>query len=322
MNFEFHSLLVNGTAMNFDRLRYFETMARTGNLTRAAELLGLSAAALSKAMSLLQSETGLQLFKQVGRELVLTPSGDALLARISPLLQAIQSIPSDIQAGIEARPPLRIVTFEVFSTYFLDRIQFHKLAHSRVQLHESQPGELEQVLIEKKADYGITYIPVPRAEIEHIRVGRVVMGVYGAKNAFRNLAPTEVPFVVPIQPLYGAASRIQGLDGWPEDAYIRKVAYEVTLMESAIQLAEKGLAAVYLPEFIVELHNRRVRKELELQRLPSPYGTRRCTTDIYIARRKGDPEDRTLRELVRSVRTLSTPAGRPGTPPSRAHAVE
>jgi DNA-binding transcriptional LysR family regulator len=133
------------------------------------------------------------------------------------------------------------------------------------------------------------------------------MGVFAAKNAFHDRPQTEVPFVVPIQPIRGAASRIQGLDGWPDDAYVRKVAFEVTLMQSAIQLTEQGLAAVYLPEFIVELHNQRVRKELELVRLPSPYGTRRCTTDVYIARRKGDLEDRTLRELVRSLRTLTSP---------------
>ena len=292
--------------MNFDRLRYFETLARAGNLTRAAEILKLSPAALSKAMSLLQTETRLRLFKQVGRELVLTPSGDALLTRITPLLREIHGLPTEIQSGIERKPPLRIVTFEVFSTYFLERIPFSKLSSSKVQLYESQPGELEQLLIEKKADYGITYLPVPRPEIEHIRIGQVMMGVYSAQGAFPDAPQTEIPFVVPIQPVRGAASRIQGLDGWPEDAYVRKVEYEVTLMQSAIQLAEQGLAAVYLPEFIVKLHNQRVRKELELVRLPSPYGTRRCTTDVYIARRKGDLEDRTLRELVRSVRTITT----------------
>jgi|GEM_PF-544366 len=295
--------------MNFDRLRYFETLARAGNLTRAAEILKLSPAALSKAMSLLQSETGLKLFKQVGRELVLTPSGDALLARITPLLREIHALPSEIQSGIERSPPLRIVTFEVFSTYFLECIPFNKLSHSKVQFYESQPGELEQLLIEKKSDYGITYLPVPRPEIEHIQVGQVMMGVYSAKGAFPERPQTEIPFVVPIQPVRGAASRVQGLDGWPEDAYTRKVGYEVTLMQSAIQIAEQGLAAVYLPEFIVKLHNQRVRKELELVRLPSSYGSRRCTTDVYIARRKGDLEDRTLRELVRSLRTIT--ASRP-----------
>ena len=58
--------------------------------------------------------------------------------------------------------------------------------------------------------------------------------------------------MVPALPITGSPTLVRGLDGWPEDAYERHVKYEVTLMESALELCRQGRVAGYFPRFIVE----------------------------------------------------------------------
>ena len=55
--------------MNLDRLRYFCVIAETGSLRRAAEILRLSPAALSKALHVLEKEVGCPLTLPAGRGL-------------------------------------------------------------------------------------------------------------------------------------------------------------------------------------------------------------------------------------------------------------
>ena len=48
--------------MNFDKLRYFAEVARTGHLGRAASILCVSASAVSHAIADLEDELGVELF--------------------------------------------------------------------------------------------------------------------------------------------------------------------------------------------------------------------------------------------------------------------
>src|ERR1700722_4508647 len=61
------------------RLRQFAVVAREQHLTRAAELLGVPQATLSRAMSRLAAELGVALFTRPGRSIRLTRHGRALL---------------------------------------------------------------------------------------------------------------------------------------------------------------------------------------------------------------------------------------------------
>ena len=64
--------------MNFTHLRAFEAVARTGTVTRAAQLLHVSSSAISLHLRDLERACGLVLFERVRRRLQLTPAGRAL----------------------------------------------------------------------------------------------------------------------------------------------------------------------------------------------------------------------------------------------------
>ncbi|WP_406229475.1 LysR family transcriptional regulator [Nocardia sp. NBC_01009] len=65
--------------MELRQLRYFCAVAETGNLTRAAEGLGLRSPSLSQQIRGLEQELGAELFERSAEGMTLTAAGRALL---------------------------------------------------------------------------------------------------------------------------------------------------------------------------------------------------------------------------------------------------
>ena len=65
--------------MDFKQLRAFMTIADTGNVTRAAELLNLVQPAVTRQLRLLEEDVGAELFQRERHGMVLNKAGKALL---------------------------------------------------------------------------------------------------------------------------------------------------------------------------------------------------------------------------------------------------
>lgn len=75
--------------MEIKQLQHFSRIAEIGNLTRAASVLGLTQAALSRQVGQLEAELGTELFRRTGRGLVLTDAGQRLLDHVPLILRQI-----------------------------------------------------------------------------------------------------------------------------------------------------------------------------------------------------------------------------------------
>ena len=75
--------------MNIAQLRYFVAVAQLEHYSRAAKALYITQPALSNSMSRLEKELGVQLFENVGRNIVLTPQGKELLSSVSAALKEL-----------------------------------------------------------------------------------------------------------------------------------------------------------------------------------------------------------------------------------------
>ena len=74
---------VSGTkSLDWNCLYYFRVAGRMQHVTRAAEQLGLSQPALSRALARLEADIGVPLFQRVGRSVRLTRYGEAFLSRV------------------------------------------------------------------------------------------------------------------------------------------------------------------------------------------------------------------------------------------------
>jgi DNA-binding transcriptional LysR family regulator len=290
--------------METERLRYFSVIAQTESVRRASEILRVTPSALSKIVRQLEDELGVALVTPLGRGITLTREGRELARKSETIVDSVARLRDELRSAKEVSKaaPLRIATFEVFSTYFLQSLEHADLGDRGLLLHEVIPGELEQVIEQDKADVGITYMPIAHPALEHIRIARIAMGVYKRKGAFEELPQEELPYVVPAYPLGGAPTRVKGLDGWPDDAYARKVRYEVTLLESALELCRQGRCAGYFPSFIVERHNRKYREEFALERHLPTRAQPRCYADVFIVKRKDRVEDRDVKFVAKLIR--------------------
>ena len=86
--------------MTLNQLRYFRVLARTEHYTKAADALGISQPSLSRAIALLEEETGVLLFTRRGRNVMLTEAGRTLMRFVEPGLDTLD-------AGMEAMRAFR-----------------------------------------------------------------------------------------------------------------------------------------------------------------------------------------------------------------------
>lgn len=281
--------------MDINRIRYFLTLAETNHLGRAAELHRISAPAFSKAMKIFGEEMGVELFLPQGRGILLTDQARELVPGLQEVISRLDNL-----VGTEKRTGdrLRIATFEVFSTHFMEEMLSSVFPETDVVLLERTPGRMEAAVADGSADFALTYNPVPRAEVEFLKIQKIEMGIFGKKE--------NLPFVVPVSRVEGAPSKVKGLDGWPDDKFPREIRYEVELMESALGLCRKGLAVAYLPKFVVALHNQKVKAEFRLEELPLPPKMKAGQDYVYLVKRKSRSEDAVAKKLAAGIRKFSS----------------
>lgn len=290
--------------MNLKRLEYFMTVAQTGNLRKASEMLNVSAPAISKSMKLLEEELETPLWMKDGRGIILTDSGKLLLKKAPQLIDDFKQLKSTLHEDPNAVKPIKIGTFEVFSTYFLSFMDKLSWNNHSLELHELLPGEVERYVASGDLDIGITYMPIPDPQLDFLKVTSIEMGVYIRKGAFKGIVQPDLPFVVPVMPLTGTPTRVRGLDGWPEDAFERKVLHRVTLMESALELVRQGRVAGFFPMFVAHEHNLRVSDEFKLERRRGLANCKVRHADVYIVKRKSYEENEVIKQLAKALRQV------------------
>jgi DNA-binding transcriptional LysR family regulator len=122
--------------ISFADIRCFLTIARSGSLTRAGELLGLQRAAVSKSLARLEQALGVELFARSTRRLAITRAGSVLQGRAESLVSDIEALRHELQREekevggaltVAAPPELGVgLTSQVFAPFVE--------AHPRVRL--------------------------------------------------------------------------------------------------------------------------------------------------------------------------------------------
>jgi LysR family nitrogen assimilation transcriptional regulator len=144
-------------ALGLRELRYFLSVAQTGNLSRAAQLLNVSQPAISLQLRKLEDGLGTQLLLRHGRGVTLTAAGACLRDRLHTVLQLLasplddsdcESPPGTVSLGVpsEAGAPLVAPLARMFRERWPD---------VTLDIREGCGGELEAWLSQRHVDLAL-----------------------------------------------------------------------------------------------------------------------------------------------------------------------
>ena len=134
------------THLNYHHLNYFRMVARTGNLTRAAQQLSVSQSALSTQIRQLEAQLGQALFDRQGRRLVITEAGRIALGYAETIHASGSELLSTFRDGmLQVRQVLRIGAVATLSRNFQESFVEPLLGRGDVTL-VLQSGSLPEML--------------------------------------------------------------------------------------------------------------------------------------------------------------------------------
>ena len=92
-----HDKFIRNDSMEWQRLEYFQVLAKIQHMTKAAEILSISQPALSRSIASLEQEIGVPLFDRLGRSIILNKYGQLFLFRINNIMKEMEQGLEEIQ---------------------------------------------------------------------------------------------------------------------------------------------------------------------------------------------------------------------------------
>ncbi|MFN0114477.1 MAG: LysR family transcriptional regulator [Paracoccaceae bacterium] len=110
------------TDLPLNALRAFEVSARTGSFTAAAAELGVTAAAVSQQVKLLEDRLAKRLFDRQGNRIVLTDAGRAVYPRLESAFSDLAAVTSELRETQGGRPFVLSVLPSLADLWLMPRI--------------------------------------------------------------------------------------------------------------------------------------------------------------------------------------------------------
>ena len=144
-------------------LRLYTRVARLGSFSAAARECGLSQSQASRIVADLETELGVRLLTRTTRAVVPTEAGSEFLARIEPILAALDEAEHSVREGGELHGMLRLTTPTSFGIRdLIPRLAAFAQRHPHLHL-QIQLGDRRQDLIKDAVDVAIRMGRLPDA---------------------------------------------------------------------------------------------------------------------------------------------------------------
>lgn len=173
--------------MEIGQLEAFDRVARDGNFTRAAEMMGLTQPAVSTRIGLLETELNGKLFDRRGRNLLLTPLGERFLPYARRMIairdDSLQAV-NDFHAGVHGKVKFAAPTPFLLS-YMIDTLSAFRQTHQAVDMliRERNKTSIFDLLLDNSITLGLVNAPVFMPEmIQLLRLRDLIVPVAGANH--------------------------------------------------------------------------------------------------------------------------------------------
>jgi DNA-binding transcriptional LysR family regulator len=252
--------------MDIRQLEILLTMLDSPTLTRAAEKLRLSPAAVSLQLRSIASELKTDLFVRSGKKLLPTPAGLRLAEHARMIVGDMRKVKEEFENDpAKDRRPFHFATGATTLIYRLGRpLRLLRKQYPQLELHVtvSATEEIIAGLFRQQFDLGLISLPVPQKNLkiiflfeEEFLVLRPVSNRTRERKA-SSIKPQElanVPFL-----LYPEQSNMRAIiDRFFHELGLRpRVLMEASDTEAIKRMVESGFGYSILPEYALKQHSR------------------------------------------------------------------
>lgn len=257
--------------MELRHLRYFVAVAQRKGYREAARFLHVSQPAISKSLTQLEQELGLELFTRSGRTVRLTPQGEVFYQETLRTLQQSDRAAEAAQRAARGEIGTLTLGFCSVATYgFLPRVvrQYKELLPG-VQLlfREMNPPQQEVAFSHGEIDVGITRPPFSKKLARELQAKIIVReplviavpdGHRFAGKRMKIEELSEEPFIILQRD--GAPTIYDAILGLCQShGFAPRVAYEADFMHTTLTLVAAGQGIALVPSCTLNLRPEGVR---------------------------------------------------------------
>ncbi|MGE5478575.1 MAG: LysR family transcriptional regulator [Bacteroidales bacterium] len=233
--------------MNWEDLRHFLTLARSGSLSEAARQLKVDHTTVARRVAALEEDLGVRLVDRLPRAYALTEDG----RRIAALGERLEDDAFAVLRAARAADPnpaghVRVSAPPTFASAVL--------APRLVELHQRHPGIVLDLVGEsrsadldrREADLALRLVPPEGGGLVARKLGELSYGVYGAPNYVAERPSARHAFV----------AYDDSLDQVPQQRWLysvaagRPVVFRANDVASLAAAARAGLGLAVLPDFL------------------------------------------------------------------------
>ena len=239
--------------MEWDNLKHFLAVARSGSLTEAARALKASAATVGRHIDALETRLGARLFEHRSTGYVLTEIGRSILVRAEEAEAAVLAVERKVQGtDLRLSGTVRIATTEDIATMVvIPALPVFRAQHPGIALEIIARIDLSS-LTRRDADVALRTVRPEKGDLLVRRIGVVDLAVYASRGytGAKGLAPGPVDFSrVEIITWVEELATLRG-GGWlAERAQDSAVALRVNTTRLLFDACRAGLGLAILPCF-------------------------------------------------------------------------
>ncbi len=246
--------------MTIRQLKIFREVYRTGNVTKAAEILYMTQPAVSRTIREIEEEYNVRLFERFNRRLTPTETGKALYARVLQILSGFEEMETELESG-STQSTVRVgATMSLGSFLLPGLISRFAARYPEADIKASVLSEqnLERMLLENELDLALI-----ENEITHPDLTRTPFGEDRLIPVFSNDHPLAEKETITLAELLscplllrekGSAARTFFDSVLASEGLHAEPVWESSSPEALIQAAASGIGVTILPEHIVKEH--------------------------------------------------------------------
>lgn len=290
------------------QLRAFSVLYETGNVSAAAESLALTQPAVTVLLRELEAKLGVRLFERGSRGLQRTDAAVEAMAYAQRVLGDLNDLRSSMQAVAScSQGVLRIAATSTIAQSIVPRLIFRFTQRHpgvRVILDDCSPYEFSERIATERVHIGLGTLETPTPGLVEKVFQHDFLHALGVPSYFpgsgRNVTWKQLVSqpIIAVKSGYGVR---RSIDQATAAAGVQlNLAYEVSLMSTALAMAEQGLGVALVPG---SLGSGAERNQLESRRIIRPSVPRNLSA-VHLGSRPLAPAAQAFVDLL-----ISTPLG-------------